>query len=104
MFVPINFGYYRIYWKNGGEPAYVHEIYKWMPYRGYMIEQKDENVDSQRYFEEYEDQIEVTRKLKNYVEGYTDSMNTLVLRMYQLKNDKEFRSEATKAYRRVVVK
>ena len=103
-FVPINYGYYRIYWTGGGEPAYVHEVWKWMPYKGYDIEEKDINLISQRYYEEYEDQLEVSRKIKNYIEGYWDSIDTLKTRLFMLKNNAEFRKEATKAYRKVVVR
>lgn len=104
IFVPIQYGFYRIYWKNGGEPAYVHEVYKWMPHWSYEYEDKDIDLVSQRYYEEYEDQIALTRKIKNYVEGYWDSMDRLKTRLYMLRNDKAFREEATKAYRRVRVK
>lgn len=103
-FVPINYGYYRIYWVRGGEAAYMHEVYKWMPYHGYDTNENDINLISQRYYQEYEDQLQVTRKIKNYVEGYTDSLHTLTTRVYMFKNNKEFRDEAIKAYRRVVVK
>lgn len=103
-FVPINYGYYRIYWTGGGEPAYVHEVWKWMPYRGFNYEEKDLNLISKRYYEEFEDQLEVTRKVKNYVEGYVDSLETMTTRNYMLKNNKEFRKEATNAYKQVAVK
>lgn len=103
-FRPINFGWYRIYWTGGGEPAYVHEVWKWMPYKGYDVEEKDFNLDSKQYFEEYEDQLEISRKIKNFVEGYWDSRKTMMTRMYMLKNDKSFREEATKAYRTIRLK
>lgn len=103
-FVPIQFGYYRIYFVGGGEPAYIHEVYKWMPYSGYVIEQNDINLVSQKYYEEYEDQIALTRKLKNYVEGYTDSIGTMRTRYFMLRNNKEFRETAVQSYRTVAVK
>ncbi len=103
-FVPIQHGHYRIYWTGGGEPAYVHEVWKWMPERGYNIEEKDINLVSQKYFEEYEDQLEINRKLKNFVDGYWENLHTLQKRVYMLKNNKEFRDNATRAYRQMVVK
>lgn len=103
-FVPISYGYYRIYWVRGGEAAYMHEVYKWMPYKGYTMSQIDPNIDSLKYYEEYEHQLNLTRKIKNFVEGYTDSLRTLTTRVYMFKNSKEFRDEATKAYRKVHVK
>lgn len=103
-FVPINYGYYRIYWTGGGEPAYIHEVWKWMPLQGYTIEEKDMRLISQKYYEEYEDQLEYNRKLKNFVEGYWDCWDRLKVRTYMLKNDKEFRETATKAYRQFTVR
>lgn len=103
-FLPIQHGWYRIYWTGGGEPAYIHEVWKYMPHKGYNIEQMDPNVVSQKYYQEYEDQLTLTRKIKNFVEGYWDSMRTMELRYYQLRNDREFRETATKAYRTIKVK
>ena len=103
-FVPINYGWYRIYWTGGGEPAYVHELWKWMPYKGYINEDKDINLISKKYYEEYEDQLEVSRKVKNYVEGYFDTLDIMRTRNWMFRNDKAFRKEATQAYRKVVVK
>lgn len=71
---------------------------------GYELEHKDMNIVSQRYYEEYEDQLEVNRKVKNFVEGYWDCRDRVQTRLYMLKNDKEFRNEATRAYEKVVVK
>lgn len=103
-FVPIQWGWYRIYWTGGGQPAYIHEVWKWMPYREYRIEEKDRDLDSRKYYEEFEEQRELNRKVKNYVEGYWDSIQTMQKRLYQLRNNKEFRDTAVKAYRYIRVK
>jgi hypothetical protein len=103
-FVRVKYGFYRIYWTGGGEPAYIHEVYKEMPYKGYHMDDLDPRFESQRYYEEYEDAGEITRKIKNFVEGYWDSIATMRKRIYMLKNNKEFRETATKAYRQVRVK
>ena len=42
--------------------------------------------------------------LKNFVEGYWDGLATMKRRIYMLKNNKEFRETATKAYRQFYVK
>lgn len=102
--VPITYGYYRVYFVNGGEGAYIHEAWKWMPRKGYEIEGKDIELNSQKYFEEYEDQLEMNRLVKNFVEGYYDALETTKTRIYMLRNNKEFRDNATKAYRQFVVK
>jgi hypothetical protein len=98
--VHAKYGFYRIYWRN----AYIHEIYADMPYKGYDIEQEDVRNQNQSYFEEYEDSNEITRKIKNYVEGYWDSHDVIKTRLYMLKNDTEFRDNAQKAFQQFVVK
>ena len=99
-FKRIKLGFYRIYWKQ----AYIHEVYKDMPEKGYDIEEYDPRFEGQSYFEEYEDDAELTRKIKNYVEGYWDSLDRIRTRTYLIKNSKEFNEEATGAYQQMVVK
>lgn len=99
--VHAKYGFYRIYWRG----AYIHEIYDSMPYKGYDIEDEDiRNKESQSYYENYEDSNEITRKIKNYVEGYWDSFDVIKTRLYMLKNDSEFRDAAQKAYSQFVIK
>jgi hypothetical protein len=102
--VPVKMGFYRIYWVGGGVPAYVHEVYKNMPFKGYDIEERDPRFMSKKYYQEFEDQAELTLKIKNYVEGYTDSIKTLQKRVYQLKNSREHLQTSRDAYKHVVVK
>jgi hypothetical protein len=94
------YGFYRIYWRG----AYIHEIYSEMPLKGYDIEEEDLRNVSKTYFEEFEDVNEMTRKIKNYVEGYWDSYDRIKTRLYMLKNNDEFRNSAQKAYQSFVVK
>mgnify|MGYP000953405291 CR=1 FL=1 len=103
-FVPVKHGFYRIYWKSGVKSAYVHEVYMWMPMKGYDIEEKDLRFSSKQYYEQYEDRAELTLKIKNFVEGYYDSMDTLKKRVLLLRNNKEFLQNAERAYQNVVVK
>lgn len=99
--VKIKYGFYRIYWKE----AYLHEVYKEMPMKGYDIEDDDVRMqESQKYYEEFEDGGEVTRKIKNYVEGYWDSLDTIRTRVYMMKNNDEFRQRAFDAYKQMVVR
>lgn len=102
-FVPVKYGFVRIYWV-AGEPAYIHEVYRWMPEKGFDYEDKDMRFESHRYYQEYEDQAELTLKIKNFVEGYRDSIDTIKKRVFMLKNDKEFYKNAVNAYKNVVVK
>jgi hypothetical protein len=76
----------------------------WMPMKGYDMDEKDPRFASQKYYEEYEDRAELTLKIKNFVEGYWDSMDTLKKRVRLLRNNKEFLDNAIRAYSNVVVK
>lgn len=100
----IKYGFYRIYWKGGGEPAYLGECYKEMPEIGYDIEEYDVQLQSQKYYEEFEDRNELTRKIKNFVEGYWESIDRLKTKIYMFKNNREYREMAVKQYSQFVVK
>ncbi len=94
-------GFYRIFWKD----AYIHEIYKECPMIGYDFEQEDPSIiESQKLYEQYEDTNEITRKVKNYKEGYWDSLDRIKTRVWMLRHDKEFNENATKAYKQMVIK
>lgn len=100
----IKYGFYRIYWVGGAHPAYIGECYKEMPEIGYEVEEKNYQLESKSYFEEYEDNAELIRKIKNFVEGYWDSITKLRTKIYLMKNNQEFRTNAEKAYAQSVVK
>jgi len=93
-------GFYRIYWKQ----IYVHEIYKEAPLHGYDFEIVDPRLEDRRYFEEYEDTNEITRKIKNYKEGYWDALDTIKTRVYMMRHSKEFYDNAEKAYKQVAIR
>lgn len=93
-------GFYRIYWQD----AYLHEVYKEMPQKGYDIEEEDPRLESKQYYEEYEDTVDTVRTIKNFVEGYYDSLDHIKTRVYLLKNDKEFEQTAKNAYKQVYIK
>lgn len=100
----IKYGFYRIYWVDGGEPAYIGECYKEMCEYGYDIEEKNYQLESKSYYEEYEDNPEYIRKIKNFVEGYRDNIERLRTKIYMMKNNAEFRKTAVNGYKQVVVK
>lgn len=93
-------GFYRIYYQR----AYIHEIYKEMPLNGHDVYENDIRLVSKRYYEEYEDRAEITRKIKNYVEGFWDSRDRIQTRVWMMENNKEFNDTATRRYETVVVK
>ena len=99
-FKRVKLGFYRIYWKT----AYIHEVYKEMPHRGYDIEDEDPRFESQKFSESKEDQGEITRKIKNYVEGYTDSIERIRTRVYLMRHNDDFNEQSTKAYKQYHVK
>jgi len=96
----IKYGFFRIYWKD----AYLHEIYKEMPQFGHDIYENDMRLESKKLYEEYEDRAELTRKIKNYVEGYWDSLDRIRTRAWMMRSNKEFNKTATDGYRHMVVK
>lgn len=96
----IKFGFYRIFWKN----VYIHEVYKECPLIGYDIEEDDYRMENQKYFEEYEDNAELVRKIKNYKEGYWDALDRIKTRVYMMRHDKEFNETASKRFQTFTVK
>ena len=98
-FKRIKYGFYRIYWRQ----AYLHEVYKEMPMNYYNIENDDIRLESQKYYEELEDGGEITRKVKNYVEGYYDSIKRIRTRVYMMQNDPDFYKAARNAYKQMRV-
>lgn len=96
----IKLGFYRIYYDN----AYLYECYKEMPEHGYDIETEDPRFESRSYYEEYEDNAELTRKIKNFVEGYWEALDAVRTRVWLMKNNKGFNDSAKRAYRQMYVK
>lgn len=75
-----------------------------MPEHGYDLDDLDPRFESQRYYEEFEDQAELTRNIKNYVEGYWESLDRIRTRTYLMRNNQEFNKSATNAYKQMVIK
>lgn len=99
-FHKIKYGFYRMYYQE----AYLHEVYKEMPEKGYDLTDLDPRLESKDYYEEYEDQVKLTREIKNYVEGYWDSLDRVRTRLYMMQNDKEFNKRARNAYKQMAIK
>lgn len=102
-FKRIKLGYVRISWKGGGEGAYLGECYKIMPPKGYDWYDIDPRLESRSYYEEFEDQVEMTRKIKNFVEGYADNLDQIKTRVYQMKHSKEFYKTVVDGYKQMRV-
>lgn len=93
-------GFYRIYWKD----AYVHEVYKEMPCRGYSWYTESPYKESLKLMQEWEQDGDIQRKVKNFVEGYYEAIKAIKLRTYQFKNNDEHYRIAKDMYRNVVIK
>ena len=96
----IRCGFYRIYWKD----AYVHEVYKEMPRKGYVWYTESPYNESLKLMLENELDGEIQRKVKNYVEGYDEAIKSIKLRVYQFKNNNEHYQIAKDMYKQMVVK
>ena len=93
-------GFFRIYWKD----AYVHEVYKEMPYKGYTWYTESPYKESFKLMQEYELDGDIQRKVKNFVEGYYEAIKAIKLRTYQFKNNDEHYRIAKDMYKHVVIK
>ena len=103
-FKRIKFGFYRIFWVGDGISAYIGECSKDMPEVGYDIEEKNFQMEDRKYFEEYEEHAELIQKIKNFREGYRESIDRFKTNVYLMKNNKEHREEQQKAYQQMYVK
>lgn len=75
-----------------------------MPYRGYNIETDSPYKESFKLMQEYEQDGEIQRKVKNFVEGYVEAKKAILLREYQFKNNDEHYRTAKDMYKKVVIK
>lgn len=98
-FKRIKMGFYRIYFKQ----AYVHEVFKWMPSVGYDYEANDPRFEDKKYYEEFEDQADLTMKIKNYVEGYYESIQKIKVRVNNMMSSAEAYNTARRAYQQMKV-
>ncbi len=102
--VRLKHGFYRIYWKD----HYVSESYSEMPAHGHDIVKYDPRLDDskigQRYYEEYEDHVKMVRTIKNFIEGYYDSIARIKTRVYMILHDAEFHETSARAYKQMVIK
>lgn len=99
-FKRIKHGFYRIYWRQ----SYLHECHKEMPLIGYTFEDYDPRFENKSYYEEYEDNADLTMKIKNFREGYYDALGTIRRRCWLMRNNDEFNQRASRAYQQIKVK
>ncbi len=99
-FKRIKYGFYRIYLKN----AYIGECSKDMCQKGYDVNEKNFHLEDSKYFQEFEDTIDSTARLKNFREGYWETLDRLKTRVYMFKHDKEFYKNALRGYSQMRIK
>ncbi len=100
-FKRIKHGFFRIYWGQ----AYIYEVYKEMPQYGHDIYENDIRlVESREHYEKYQDRAELTRKIKNYVEGYSEAFDAIRTNAYLMKTNTEHNKQATQAYANHVIR
>jgi hypothetical protein len=96
----IKYGFYRIYYQG----AYIGECHKDMPLLGYDIVEKDYRLDSYKDFDEYHDVMDQTAHLKNFREGYVETLDKLQTRIYMFRKDREFYKTAINGYKTLRIK
>lgn len=96
----IKYGFYRIFWKN----IYIYECFKEMPQKGYDIEIENPKLENRSYFEEFEDNGELIRKVKNFVEGYWEALDAVKTRTWMLRHNDEYYKTSLRASSTMVVK
>ncbi len=99
-FKRIKYGFYRIYYKA----AYIGECHKDMPQNGHDIEEKNYHYEDRRYFQEFEDTADSSARLKNFKEGYWETLDRLRTRVYMMRHNREFYEKARKGYAQMRIK
>lgn len=99
-FKRIKYGFYRIYLRA----AYIGECHKDMPLEGHDVLEKNYHLEDQRYQQEYESTIDSTARLKNFKEGYHQTLDRLRTRVYMFKHNREFYKNALRGYSQMRVK
>lgn len=99
-FKRIKHGFYRIYFRN----AYIGECSKDMNLIGHDIEEKNWNMEDFSYYRQMDDLADQTARLKNFREGYVETLDMLRTRTYMVKHNKEFYERARQGYSQLRIK
>lgn len=75
-----------------------------MNLRGHDIEEKNWNMEDFSYWRTHGDVADQSAKLKNFREGYTETLNLLRTRTFMIKHDKEFYERARAGYSQLRIK
>lgn len=99
-FKRIKHGFYRIYFRN----AYIGECSKDMNLIGHDIEEKNWNMEDFSYYRQMDDLADQTARLKNFREGYVETLDMLRTRTFMIKHNKEFYERARQGYSQLRIK
>lgn len=102
--VPLKHKFCRIYWRGGGKCAYLYEVPMDMEEFGREWTHYNPRLESQQFYEEYEDNIDVIKQVKNFKEGYWEAIDRINTKFFLLRNNEEFRKSAEQMYKNVHVK
>lgn len=102
--VPIKHDFCRVYWKGGGNYAYLYEVPTDMTELGYEWIHENPRLESQEFFEEYEDNIDYIKQVKNFKEGYWEALDRIQTQYYMFMNNQEYRDTAIRGYSTMHVK
>ena len=92
--VRLKLGFYRIYYKS----HFIAEAFEELTQNWQNIEDYDPRLESQKYYEEYEDHVKMVRTLKNFMEGYYDLISKIRRCVYMLRHNEEFARRSGNIY------
>jgi hypothetical protein len=99
-FKQIKHGFYRIYYKT----AYIGECFKNMPEHGYDIFERAQGFEDYSYYQKYHDTADSTLRIKNFVEGYWETLDKIRTRLFMFRHDKEAYERARQGYSQMRIK
>lgn len=99
-FKHIRLGFVRLYYKS----SYLSEVDTNMPYMGYDFVMYNPRLENRSFYEEYEDNIDVIKNVKNFKDGYVQAIDRVKTRMWLHRHSKEFNKEAEQFYQKVSIK
>jgi hypothetical protein len=71
---------------------------------GHDIEEKNWNMEDFSYYRQMDDLADQTARLKNFREGYVETLDMLRTRTFMIKHNKEFYERARQGYSQLRIK
>ena len=99
-FKQIRNGFFRIYYKQ----AYIGECYSRMPQFGYDIAERAQGLEDYSFFQQHHDTTDSTLRMKNFVEGYWETVKRLRTKVFMFRHNREFYETARRGYSQMRIK